>query len=160
MAGQSRYKKILVPLDGSKQAERAIPHALDVARANGDSEVILYSVFAPPAREFPAQIALAGQDTQTQAAREQMKLYLNEMYEQFCNEECNISTHLDEIGSSVPNTICDYVQRENINLVVMSTRGRTGLSRLLFGSTARDVMECLDVPVLLIQPDKDEKSGG
>ena len=50
MAAQSRCKKILVPHDGSGCGQRAIPHAVDIARANGDSEVILLDIFVPPAR--------------------------------------------------------------------------------------------------------------
>ena len=55
-----RYRKILVPLDGSGWAQRAIPHAVDIARANG-SEIILLHVFRPPASEYADRIALAGE---------------------------------------------------------------------------------------------------
>jgi len=67
MASQGRYKKIVVPLDGSGWAQRAIPHAVDIARANGDSELILLHVFVPPGREFTDQIAWRAGDQAPQA---------------------------------------------------------------------------------------------
>lgn len=154
MAGQGRYKKILVPLDGSGWGQRAVPHAVDIARANGDSELILLNVFVPPARAYADQIALTGQEDQAQQAREQMKKYLIGLRAELRSEDCTVRTQLIE-GASVPHLICDYVKSEGIDLIVMSTHGRTGLSRLLFGSVAREVMECVDVPVLLIRPDKE-----
>lgn len=153
MPSQGRYQKILVPLDGSGWAQRAVPHALDIARNNPDAEVILLHVFTPPVREYTDQLALAGQDDLVQQAREQMKQYLVGLRTELRSENVQVRTHLIE-GAGVAHLICDYIHSEGIDLVVMSTRGRTGLARFLFGSVARDVMECIDVPVLLIQPDK------
>ncbi len=154
MSSQGRYRKILVPLDGSGWAQRAVPHAVDLARSNEDSEVILLHVFTPPAREFADTIALAGQDEQVQYSREQMKQYLIGLRAELRNENVSVRTHMIE-GTGVARLICDYVHSEGIDLLVMSTHGRTGLARLLFGSVARDVMECLDVPVLLVRPDRE-----
>ncbi len=154
MTTQGRYKKILVPLDGSGWAQRAVPHAVDIARNNEGSELILLHVFVPPAREFADQIALGGGDPQVQVAREQMKQYLIGLRTELRDENVQVRTHVTE-GSAVAHLICDYINREGVDLVVMSTHGRTGIARLLFGSVARDVMECIEVPVLLIQPDKE-----
>lgn len=153
MASQGRYKKILVPLDGSGWAQRAIPHAVDVARSNDDSEIILLNVFVPPAREFADQLALSRGDDQVQQTRDQMKQYLIGLRTELRDEDVKVRTHLIE-GSAVAHLICDYIQSEGIDLVVMCSHGRTGLARMLFGSVARDVMECISIPVLLIQPEK------
>jgi nucleotide-binding universal stress UspA family protein len=153
MSIQSRYTKILVPLDGSGWAKRAIPHAVEIARHN-NAELILLHIFRPPAREFVDQIALAGQDAQIQSAREQMKQYLIGVRTELRNENLHVRTHMIE-GVDVGHLICDYVKAEGVDLVVMSTHGRSGIARLLFGSVAHEVMTCLDVPVLLIRPDKE-----
>ena len=47
------------------------------------------------------------------------------------------------------------MESEGIDLVVMCSHGRTGIARMLFGSVARDVMQYINVPVLLIQPGKE-----
>ncbi|MBZ0278760.1 MAG: universal stress protein [Anaerolineae bacterium] len=152
MSAQGRYKKIVVPLDGSGWSERAIPHAVDIAR-NNNAELILLHVFRPPAHEFTDQIALAGQEGQIQQLREQIKQYLIGLRTQLRNENIEVRTQFIE-GMGVASLICDYVNDEGADLVVMSTHGRTGLGRFLFGSITNKVMECVQVPVLLVRPDK------
>jgi nucleotide-binding universal stress UspA family protein len=150
---ESRYKKILVPLDGSGWAQRSVAHAVDLARAH-NAELILLHVFKPPAYEYADQIVLAGQDDQMHEAREQMKQYLVGVRTELRDEDLRVRTHVIE-GTGVSHLICDYVRAEGIDLIVMSSRGRSGLARMLFGSVAHAVMECAHVPVLLIQPDKE-----
>lgn len=152
MSAQGRYKKIIVPLDGSGWSERAIPHAVDIAR-NNNAELILLHVFRPPAHEFTDQIALAGQEGQIQQLLEQIKQYLIGLRTQLRNENIEVRTQFIE-GMGVASLICDYVNDEGADLVVMSTHGRTGLGRFLFGSITSKVMECVQVPVLLVRPDK------
>lgn len=150
----SRYKKILVPLDGSGWSQRAIPHAVDIARTH-DAEVILLHIFRPPAYEFTDQIALAGQDAQIQEAREQMKQYLIGVRTELRHEDVRVRTHMTE-GMDIAHLICDFVHAEDIDLVVMSTHGRSGIMRVVFGSVTHDVMRCVDVPVMLVKPDDQE----
>ncbi len=154
MSTQGRYQKILVPLDGSGWAQRAIPHASDIARSAG-SELILLNVFTPPARQYIDQLTLAGQEDQVQNSREQMKQYLIGIRSELRNENISVRTHLIEGAGDAARLICDFVDSEGIDLIVMSSHGHTGIARLIFGSVARDVMECVQVPVLLIKPDKE-----
>ena len=157
MTHRSRYQKILVPLDGSGCAQRAVPHAVDIARAH-NAELILLHIFRPPAHEFADQIALAGQDAQIQQAREQMKQYLIGVRSELRHEDLRVRTHMTE-GMDIAHLICDFVRAEAIDLVVMSTHGRSGIVRLMFGSVAHEVMRCVDVPVMLVKPDNHEESG-
>jgi nucleotide-binding universal stress UspA family protein len=154
MDRRNRYEKIAVPLDGSGFSQRAIPHALDIARA-ADAELILVHVFVPPTRQFTDSLALGGGDEQVQQLREQAKQYLIGVRSELRNESLRVRTHYTE-GADVAALVCDYVRAEHIDLIVMSTRGHSGLARLLFGSVARQVMECAEVPVLLVKPDMAE----
>ncbi|NWF70084.1 MAG: universal stress protein [Chloroflexi bacterium] len=149
-----RYHRILVPLDGSGWAKRAVPHAADLARAN-DAELILLHVFKTAASEFIDQVALAGQDAQIDAARQQMKQYLMGLRSELREEGLNVRVQWIE-GSSVAHLICDYINAEGVDLVVMSTHGGTGLRRFLFGSVTNQVMQGIKAPVLLIRPDESE----
>ncbi len=153
MSDSPRYHKILVPLDGSGWAQRAVPHAVDIARAN-DAELILLHVFRPPTSEYTDQIALGGQDTQIQQLREQVKQYLIGLRGELRGEHMHVRTHMIE-GTAVAHLVCDYVNNEGVDLVVMSTHGRTGLAQFLFGSVANQIMQCVKVPVLLIHPDRE-----
>jgi nucleotide-binding universal stress UspA family protein len=153
MSVYQRYKKIVVPLDGSGWARRAVPHAVDIARAN-DSELILLHVFRAPVSDYMPEITLAGQETQIQQIREQMKQYLIGLRTELRDENQKVRTQLIE-GPGVANAICDYVNEEGADLIVMSTHGRTGIARFFMGSIANQVMQCANVPVLLIRPDKE-----
>lgn len=153
MDSQPRYTKILVPLDGSGWSQRAIPHAVDIARSN-DAELILLHVFRPPASEYTDQLSLAGQDDQIQHLREQMKQYLIGLRGELRGQHMKVRTHMIE-GSGVAHLLCEYVNSEGIDLVVMSTHGRSGLAQFLFGSVANQIMQCVKVPVLLIHPERD-----
>lgn len=149
-----RYKKIVVPVDGSGWSERAIPHAVDIARNNG-AEIILLHVFRPPVSEYSDQIALAGQDEQLQQIREQIKQYLMGLRGQLRSEHVDCRVQFIE-GTGVASLICDYINEEGVDLVVMSSHGRSGLRRFIFGSIAERVLQAVHVPVLVIRPGKDE----
>lgn len=151
MSEQKRYKRICVPIDGSGWAKRAIPHAVDIARAN-NAEIILLHIFQPPAAEFIDQVALAGQENQIDLARQQMKQYLMGLRNELRDENIDVRVQWVE-GQGVSNLICDYVNGEGIDLVVMSTHGRSGIARFLFGSVANQVMQGIKAPVMLIRPD-------
>ncbi len=153
MPSISRYQKILVPLDGSGWSQRAVPHAIDLALSN-QSEVILLSVFSAPAQSYTSELALAGQNSAVQELRESVLLYLNGLSSEL--REQGITTHAHVIdGANPAAAICNYVRTSDVDLVVMSTHGRTGLARIIFGSVARAVMEGVHVPTLLVHPDEE-----
>lgn len=154
MTEQGRYKKIVVPLDGSGWSERAIPHAVDLAHSNG-AELILLHVFKPPAPEYIDQLALAGQDDQLQQLREEKKQYLVSVRNQIRSEHVTVRVQMIE-GAGVASIICDYINEEQPDLVVMTSHGRTGIGRWLFGSVAHKVMQEIQIPVMIIRPGKDD----
>lgn len=151
---QATYSKILVPLDGSTWAERAIPHAARIARDN-NAELILFTVYQLPMREYMDQMALAGVTEISNQIRERAVNYMTSQRNKLRNEGLNASYQLVE-GTSPAEKICDFVSAEGVDLVVMSTHGRTGLARFLFGGVAQKVMQAVRVPVMLIRPDEPE----
>lgn len=146
-----RYKKIVVPIDGSGLSQRAIPHAVDIAHDN-DSEVILLHVFRPPAHEYSDIIALAGQEAQIDEMRNQVKQYLIGVRNDLRAEGINCRVQMIE-GTGPAHLICEFINSEDVDLVVMSTRGHTGLARFVFGSVAQKVLHGVRVPVMLVYPD-------
>lgn len=150
MAKDSRYKKIVVPLDGSDFARHVIPDACDIARAN-NSEIILVHVLRPTTWEMVDPGAQAGRGASM--ARAEMEAHLRAVKGELEGENLTVRAVLLE-GASVVETICAFCEQESADVIIMSTHGRTGLSRLLFGSVARELMECSQIPVMLIQPNK------
>jgi nucleotide-binding universal stress UspA family protein len=149
------YKKIVVPIDGSGWSERAIPHALANASGVEGAEIILLHIFRPPAHEYTDQIVLAGQEDQINSMRDNIKQYLMGLRNKLRSEKVNVRVQVIE-GVAVAHLIIDYVNEEGVDLVVMSTHGRTGLARFLFGSVANKILQGIKVPVLLVRPDQDK----
>lgn len=153
MAEQPRYKKIVVPLDGSGWSQRAIPHAVDIARSN-KAQIILLHVLKNPALEYTDQLTLAGQDTQIDQIREQMRQYLTGLVSELRGETIDAEAQLVE-GAGIANIIADFCRNEHVDLIVMSTHGRTGIAQFFFGSVAHKLMHSVKIPVLLIHPDRE-----
>lgn len=150
-----RYQKILVPIDGSGWSQRAIPHAVDLARLHR-AELVLLHVFVPPAPEFVPELALAGQQDQFDKLRQQAKDYVASLVSELQTENVNVTGEVLE-GFDVPGLIADFARQEHIDLIVMSTHGRSGIARLIFGSVAKGVIDHCKVPTLLIHPDKPDQ---
>jgi nucleotide-binding universal stress UspA family protein len=146
------YEKIVVPLDGSRWSESAIPQAAEVARAH-NAELILLHVYQSPSSSYTDQLALAGQqymaDRQYEQMREQLVSLRNGLRRQGLRAREQI------IRSHNPaQAICEFVEaEEGVSMVVMSTHGRTGLARWLVGSVAQNVMKNVRCPVKLVTPD-------
>jgi nucleotide-binding universal stress UspA family protein len=150
----THYQNILVPIDGSGWSQRAVPHAIDLARLH-DAQLTLLHVFVPPAPEFVPELALAGQQEQFDRVRDQAKEHVASLVTELQEEGVRVRGVVLE-GFDVPGLIADYARQEKIDLIVMSTHGRSGIARLIFGSVARGVIDHCKIPTLLIHPDKQD----
>ena len=141
------YRKILVPLDGSRVAEGVLPHAKSLAYSEG-AELILLTVAANPAVDFAfSDPGLAHSAVQEQ--EERSKKYITTIENDLQAAGFRTSTLL-RIGS-VAETILEVADELNVDVIAMSTHGRTGPARWLLGSIAERVVHNSKVPVLLIR---------
>ncbi len=145
------YARILVPLDGSALAERALPHAGGIGRATG-AEVILLQVVQAPLGDAPE----AGQTEEDRAIREvavEALSYLGTIAGKL-KEEGSIKVRSEVLEGPAADGILGFAHREDVDLIIMSTHGRTGISKLLMGSVAEKVMLTTKRPVMLIKPER------
>ena len=141
------YRKILVPLDGSKVAEGVLPHAKELAYSEG-AELILLNVGANPALDFVfSDPGLAQSAVQEQ--EERSKTYMTEIESQLKAAGFKTSTVL-RVGA-VADVILGVAEKLQVDVIAMSTHGRTGPARWLLGSVAERVVHNSKVPVLLIR---------
>lgn len=149
------YKKVLVPLDGSELAECALSHVKNMVKDGFAEEVTILNV-------FPATVAILGaggseaQYVDANAIKENHRLdslrYVEEVKSRLASE--NIKVKVESLESNrTADTIIDYVNKNNINLIVIATHGYTGLKKLMFGSVAQEVLRYSHVPVLLVRPE-------
>ncbi len=142
------YKKILVPLDGSKLAEEALPHAKDLAHQSDGQVTLLTVVQSIVPMVTPDMVSI---DTGPIIARmkEQAEQYLAHLTQKI-GEEAKIKAVVLE-DTTIADAIVSYADSANIDLIVMSTHGRSGISRWMYGSVADRVLRAAHCPVLLIR---------
>jgi len=148
------YKRILVPLDGSKRAEVILPHVEDLARRY-NAKVILLSIVEYEPTVVATEPIYASFDPQERQQRlDNTKAYLAEIQEHFREKDIEAQICLGN-GSVVPEII-GTAERENVDLLAMVSHGHTGLARVFYGSVAAGVLHRVDRPLLLIRSlDKD-----
>ncbi len=134
------FHTILVPLDGSRLAERALPFAEIMAKANL-ARILLLRVVLAAHRVAGDPLA-----DQARAVRE-AEAYLTNVAAQITTQTIVESAVF--VGD-VADSIVEEIVLRNVDLVVMSTHGRSGVGRWVYGSVADEVMRNATVPVLLI----------
>lgn len=144
------YEKILVPLDGSDFAEKALDHAIKLADAF-DSELFLVQVVMTPiAVAVPYDISYQYNEEFRESAMNEAYRYLNgissRLYDNF-----GARLHTKVIEGNVVESLLDYSEFQNIDLIVMATHGRSGFSRWVFGSVAESMLRASDCPIFLIR---------
>lgn len=141
------YRKILVPLDGSDFAERALDHILKLAPPGGGTEVILVHVLDPLLWCRDGHDFVAFKNFQfSQAER-----YLDEIKSRLVSRGIRVNAVILE-GGVAAATIVAHAQDQGVELIVMTSHGRTGMRKLMFGSVALEILHEAHVPVLLIRP--------
>jgi len=141
-------RRVLVPLDGSPFAEHALPWALEIAhRADARLDLVTVHTAAPPSLlgELPSA------ERWHEEARIRSRNYLSELADEVVIvEDVSAETSLLE-GKSVSRELSRYVEDREIDLVVMTTHGRTGADRAWLGSVAESLLRRVRVPVLLVR---------
>ena len=145
------YKRILLPLDGSALAEQALPHAIAQAKCF-EAELTLLKVLEllPKERRFnPAIIREAFELTDTMARK-----YLGQVAIRAHDQ--GIPVRIATVEGQPHGEIIKFAEANEIDLIVISTRGHSGISRWLMGSVADRVVRGATVPVLLVHAPKEQ----
>jgi nucleotide-binding universal stress UspA family protein len=141
------YNRILITLDGSELAERAVSHALEIAH-KFESEIVLLRVPVVEAQMAVAYGIAVPYEADIKRSQEEAEGYLYSWKMKLLGSGVNVRT---EVVSGAPaDVILDVADADRADLVVMSTHGRSGLSRLMYGSVAESVLRGSKIPILLI----------
>ena len=134
------FKKILVPLDGSKLAEGILPRVEWLAKIHG-AEVTLLRVAV--AHTFPGMDPVQHQVTVVREAEE----YLAKAEEDL--KSVGVKTQAVVRYGHDAQEIVEHARNRDFDLIAMSTHGRTGLTQFVLGSVASKVIHTATVPILL-----------
>ncbi len=141
------YKTILAPLDGSKRAEAILPHIEGFAGSN-NSKVIFMQVIEPVILAAGAEFAFQTQE-EYEVLEKQAEEYVAGLKGEF--REKGINARLFITHGPVVEAIIRAAERENADLIAIASHGRTGLSRVFYGSVAAGVLHRIDRPLLLVR---------
>ena len=145
------FKRIMVPLDGSLLAEEALPSALAIAH-QFKAELILIRVVTPQHIGLHADgVSYAELLAQLrEQAKQVAHEYLKNHQRLFAEQGFNVHYLLVE-DEFVAESLLEQADAEAIDLIIMSTHGRSGIRRWVFGSVADKVLRQAEVPVMLIR---------
>jgi nucleotide-binding universal stress UspA family protein len=151
------YRNVLVPLDGSAFAERAVAEAQSVAHASG-ATLHLLAVVDTPVEHVSAEDTAAAEVgvvpawmlADAYAHSESVIAVLEHTAQRLRAQGLTVETAV--VRGKPAEQIVHVAADEQIDLVVMATHGRTAMSRMWFGSVAMGVMQHLHRPLLLIRP--------
>jgi nucleotide-binding universal stress UspA family protein len=146
------FTEILVPLDGSTLAEQAIGPAVAIARAS--SAALDLVLVHDPMTHARFEDATPDPDTVTVEGK-----YLARIARELVTGAGVRATHSTLRGDPSAQ-ICEQARSVNADLVVMTSHGRTGLSRAWLGSVTRGVLRHASIPVLVIRPSDEGKGRG
>ena len=144
-------RKLIVPLDGSSEAERVLPLALAIA-ARSDAELRLVTVHHLSHSTLGLHdmgLAFAAIDREI---RNDERMYLEAKVRDISASH-GIAPIPVLLDGNPAEELVRYAREERADLVVMATHGRGGVCRLWLGSVADQVVRQADQPVLLIRPD-------
>jgi nucleotide-binding universal stress UspA family protein len=124
------FKHILVPLDGTAESETVIPHARDAARAMR-AQLTLLRVVEPS------------------AGPEDTRAYLIDLRARL--RMADVTAHLLIKQGAPAEQILEAAHEVSADAIAMATHSRRGLSRMMVGSVAEEIVRLADVPVLLVR---------
>ena len=156
---ENYYSRILVATDGSTSSIHATDYAISIALKNSSQLFVLYVIDAYEYSRLSSSIVLAptfGSEKYLEEKNEAEKL-MNKIKERFrlkMKDNTKFKepkTEIVEGVKSVATTIMEYAESENIDLIIIGSRGKTSFKKLLLGSISSNVMKNAHCAVLVIR---------
>jgi len=160
-AAKSLFKKILVALDGSESSQKAAQAALELAEKLKVDLLVLHAI-SPPTTYYHSTIASpTGMSLPAPSQHEIDGYYayakkvatsiVGEVESKGKKLGIHVKTEISEAVSSVVETILNHAAKENVDLIVVGTRGLGGFKKLLLGSVSNGVVSHAHCPVLVVR---------
>jgi nucleotide-binding universal stress UspA family protein len=138
------FQNILCATDFSPAAEAALPYVLGLAKKYGATVHAIHT-------RFPATYPIVGPEALPQimeAAALQAKFEARQLHEMLASVSHDVTVREGELWP----TVSEIVKRQNIDMIVIGTNGRTGVARALLGSAAEEIFRKAPCPVLTVGP--------
>lgn len=144
--------KIMVAIDGSEPSMDAVEYAISMATKQGGCELIVMTVIRMPVSSYglmtPENEVRYGKDRKEIIEARQL---LDKVREQVANHGIVFKTEIVDTQLSVEAAIIEYAEEQQVDLIVIGTKGKSGLKKLLLGSVASAVVTYAGCPVLVVK---------
>ncbi len=147
------YKKIMVPMDGSELAECVLPHVQTIAEAKGVQAVVFVRVVEPlsmaPVRGETGWLTeeeMKQVDAKSKAVAES---YLERLVSGL--DYGKVAIRKEVLVGRAAEQLAEYAGKNDIDLIIVATHGRSGVSRWVWGSVADRLLRSAHVPVLMVR---------
>ncbi len=146
------YQHILVPLDGSELAECVLPHVEALAEKHDACRVTLVRVVPPLHLYGGVESSLSPEERQRlekdsiNVARE----YLDGVTKRLKGDRVKVEIEV-LYGGQVVDELVEYMEKSEVDLIVIATHGRSGISRWVWGNVADRILRSACVPVLMVR---------
>jgi nucleotide-binding universal stress UspA family protein len=145
------YNKILVPLDGSELAECTFPHLEALAEGCQVKDVVLMRVIEPFRQPTPSEYVIKPEDVIhiNEEIRVEAERYLNQAKGRIKLTGREVKTVV--LRGNPAEALAEYAAKNGVDLIVIATHGRSGVSRWVWGSVADRILRSACVPVLMVR---------
>src|SRR6185503_6721780 len=146
--------KVVVPIDGSQDSMRAAEYAVKLAELHGADLSVVYVVNVDQYLQSLGLYRISYPDSikkKIEEAREEAQKWFTEISKNAEQKKLRIKTEVLDTPLSVVASVVNYADRENADLIVIGTRGRSGLNKMLLGSVASGVVTYSPCPVLVVK---------
>jgi len=139
-------RHLLVPMDDSEQARRALEHVLETFP---DAKITLLTVIDPTVGFSSGIGAPASAEVWYESAKERAESRLEDARERAAEAGVEVATDIDT--GRPARTIVDYAEEHDVDGIVMGSHGRDGVARVLLGSVAETVVRRSPIPVTIVR---------
>ncbi|HEY9490735.1 MAG TPA: universal stress protein [Nitrososphaeraceae archaeon] len=147
----SKFSKIMVAIDGSEHSLKAAEYVLEIAKSFGAQLYAVTVTYVPESYHLKQEDVLSQSKEIHDNSMEDAKTWLEKFNQKSKEDNIQLKTELISSHRPVDYVILEYAEKNNIDLIVVGTRGRSGFKKLLLGSIASSVVTYAHCPVMVVK---------
>lgn len=145
------YQKILIPLDGSELAECVFPNVEAFIKECRVTNIVFACVVEPTLPSFHGEFPVSMEDLEERDAARQSSAreYLKEAASRLNSEGAELAVEV--LVGRVAESLSEYAEKNDVDLIIIATHGRSGVTRWVRGSVADKILRSASVPVMMVR---------
>ncbi len=145
------YEKIMVPLDGSELAECVLPHVEAFIEGCHATNFVFVCVVQPSLVSYGGDYAVSPEILKEKESADKTAAidYLEQIIHRL--KHVGVELHSEVLIGRVADSLADFAEKNDFDLILIATHGRSGVKRWVRGSVADKVLRSSNIPVLMVR---------